>query len=160
TPRFASKYIALIVTVLMCNLTVLLIGGQASAQTNQYKRKSPPKPAAPTAPADSKTSAATPGDQKASAPNATQPTAAGGKVDVSDLEKKYSVPKDTEFQVVQNRTYTKAKRFALSASVAQMINDYYSSGYVYDITANYYFSERYGAQLQYMRFDSGNSPTV
>src|ERR1700731_3336923 len=51
------------------------------------------------------------------------------KVDISDLENKYWAPKDTDFSVVQNRTYTKAHRFALSALIGPIVNDPYSTGY-------------------------------
>jgi outer membrane beta-barrel protein len=82
------------------------------------------------------------------------------KVDVSDLEKKYWVPKDTEFQVVQNRTYSKAKRLAVTLSMGTLLGDYYSNVRTYNLTANYYFSERHGVQVQYIRFDSGDNETV
>jgi uncharacterized lipoprotein NlpE involved in copper resistance len=36
------------------------------------------------------------------------------KVDVKDLEERYWTAKDTEFKVVQNRLYTKEKKFSLT----------------------------------------------
>ncbi|MEO0335372.1 MAG: hypothetical protein AAF202_03205, partial [Pseudomonadota bacterium] len=42
---------------------------------------------------------------------------AGDRVDISDLENKYWAPKDTDFKVVQNRLYTKEKRFSLSTGI-------------------------------------------
>lgn len=75
------------------------------------------------------------------------------KVDISDIQDKYWAPKDTDFSVVQNRTYTKEKRFSLSVLGGRMVNDSYSEGYIYGVTGNYYFSERYGVELSYMSFD-------
>jgi outer membrane beta-barrel protein len=157
TSRLAAQTARLAV---VCCLT--LASYQAFGQSKQYQRKATPKPkvntdavtVTPTTPDASKP--ATPADAK------TVPEAAAGekKVDVSDLEKKYWVPKDTEFQVVQNRTYTKANRLALTFGTATMINDQYSSGLIYDFMLNYYFSERYGIQAQFMRFDSQDAETV
>jgi len=133
-------------------LLTFLVSNSGYAQSSQYQKKKP-KPSTRTV--QPKESA--PGDQKA----APQEEAPGDKkVDVSDLEKKYWVPKDTEFQVVQNRTYSKANRFALTGSVGTLIGDYYSSVRTYALTGNYFFSERHGVQLQYMRFDSGDNETV
>lgn len=78
---------------------------------------------------------------------------AGDRVDISDLENKYWAPKDTDFSVVQNRTYTKEKRFSLSAGYGILVNDSYSDANIFDLTANYYFSERYGIELSYSRAD-------
>ncbi len=67
------------------------------------------------------------------------------KLDITDLEQKYWAPKDTDFSVVQNRTYTKAGRVALSLS-GPIVNDPFSSGYNPSVKVNYYFSERYGVE--------------
>ena len=39
------------------------------------------------------------------------------KVDISDLEQKYWAPKDVEFNVVQNRLYSKAGRFGITPAI-------------------------------------------
>ena len=75
------------------------------------------------------------------------------KVDISDLENKYWAPKDTDFSVVQNRTYTKDKRFFLSLEYGIPISDSYSTGNLYGFTGNYFFNERSGIQIQYIRAD-------
>lgn len=81
------------------------------------------------------------------APSAPAPGNKGeDKVDISDLENKYWAPKDTDFSVVQNRTYTKEKRFFLAPQWGMPINDPYSEGNVYGVTLNYFWSERMGVQ--------------
>jgi outer membrane beta-barrel protein len=78
---------------------------------------------------------------------------ADGKVDISDLENKYWAPKDTDFSVVQNRTYTKEKRFFFSAQYGIPASDNYNSGAFYGFTGNYFLTERQGLQLQYIHAD-------
>lgn len=101
----------------------------------QSKKKTAAQPAAEAAPAGSP------------APGAEN----SDKLDVSELEQKYWSPKDTDFNVVQNRTYTKAKRFALSAQAGSLINDTYAQSLEMGLTANYYFNERYGVELSYIK---------
>ncbi len=69
------------------------------------------------------------------------------KVDISDLEKKYWSTKDTDFNVVQNRLYSKANRFLMSANFGTLINDPWSTGQIYGGNLAYYFSEHLGAEL-------------
>jgi outer membrane beta-barrel protein len=80
-----------------------------------------------------------------------------GKVDISDLENKYWAPKDTDFSVVQNRTYTKAKRFSFSLMASQLLRDGYSEGFGYAMNLNYYFSERSGVEVQYQALETKNN---
>lgn len=79
------------------------------------------------------------------------------KLDVSDLEKKYWAAKDTDFSVVQNRTYAKEKRFALSLQYGTMVNDAYSTGPTYSGAVNYYFTERHGVEVSYFAADLKDS---
>jgi outer membrane beta-barrel protein len=76
------------------------------------------------------------------------------KVDVSDLEKKYWSTKDTDFNVVQNRLYSKANRFLLSANFGTLINDPWSTGQVYAGSAAYFLTEHLGVELL---FDYANT---
>ena len=78
---------------------------------------------------------------------------AGDRVDISDLENKYWAPKDTDFSVVQNRTYTKEKRFSLSLGTGILINDPYNEATMFDVTGNYYLNERYGVELSFQKAD-------
>lgn len=79
------------------------------------------------------------------------------KLDISDLEKKYWAPKDTDFSVVQNRTYKKELRFAATATLGPVINDSYSRGTNFSLSGNYYLSERVGVELSYIQYNLGNN---
>jgi outer membrane beta-barrel protein len=79
------------------------------------------------------------------------------KVDISDLEQKYWAPKDTDFSVVQNRTYTKAGKIFVSAQGGPLVNDQYSEGLIYGGSLNYFFNERYGVQATYLGADLHNN---
>jgi outer membrane beta-barrel protein len=71
------------------------------------------------------------------------------KLDLRKLEKKYWSAKDTDFSVVQNRTYTKAKKVFLSLSYGPLVNDAYSYGRMTNAALGYYFSERQGLEFAY-----------
>lgn len=85
------------------------------------------------------------------APATKAEKAADEKVDISDLENKYWAPKDTDFSVVQNRTYTKDHRFFASLQYGLPISDSYSEGSLIGVTGNYFLSERHGLQLTYLK---------
>lgn len=76
------------------------------------------------------------------------------KLDVTDLERKYWAAKDTDFNVVKNRLYSKAGRFALTGMYGTLVNDPWSEGPTYGVSANYYFSERYGVEVTYSNSDT------
>lgn len=73
------------------------------------------------------------------------------KLDIKKLEDKYWSAKDDDFNVVQNRTYTKEKRLALSLLGGISINDPYSSGSLTGLSLSYHTSERFGYELLYLR---------
>ncbi len=75
------------------------------------------------------------------------------KLDLKKLEDKYWAAKDTDFNVVQNRTYSKAGKVFASLSYGPLVNDAYSYGRMTNFAAGYYFSERWGVELAY---ESGN----
>lgn len=133
-----------------------LFGVSANAQSQKYQRKAPAAPAAPAAGAPAK-----PADGKKATPaKPGQPTKEDEKLDISDLEQKYWAPKDTDFGVVQNRTYTKAKRLSLSLLAGPIVNDPFNSGNNTSISLNYYFSERFGVEAMYIKADMEDSKAV
>ncbi len=75
------------------------------------------------------------------------------KVDISDLENKYWAPKDTDFSVVQNRTYPKEGKIFISPQYGLIVNDQYNEGSVMGISGQYFFSERYGVQIESFKSD-------
>jgi outer membrane beta-barrel protein len=73
------------------------------------------------------------------------------KLDVTDLENKYWAPKDTDFSVVQNRTFTKEHKWFVSAQFGpDLTGGNYLAGNDVGATLNYFMSERYGFQAMYM----------
>ncbi len=83
-----------------------------------------------------------------------------GKVDISDLENKYWAPKDTDFSVVQNRTFSKDNKFLIAPQWGRLVNDPYSEGNLLGLTANYFWSERMGVQVSWMSADLENNAAV
>jgi outer membrane beta-barrel protein len=79
------------------------------------------------------------------------------KVDISDLENKYWAPKDTDFSVVQNRTYTKENRWFLTGQYGIPVNDQWGAGNSLGISANYFWSERMGVQATYLKSSIHNN---
>lgn len=73
------------------------------------------------------------------------------KLDIKKLEDKYWSAKDDDFNVVQNRTYTKEKRVAVTLLGGMSINDPYSSGNLTGLALSYHTSERFGYELTYLK---------
>ncbi len=82
------------------------------------------------------------------------------RVDISDIENKYWAPKDTDFSVVQNRTYSKEKRAAFSLMYGPLVNDTWTEGNTTALAVNYFFNERMGLQLSYESSDYAQSDTT
>jgi outer membrane beta-barrel protein len=131
-------------------LFISLVSGEVYAQASQYQRaKKRTESAPPVATPSNSVGAAAPVANKAS-----------DKVDISDLEQKYWAPKDVEFSVVQNRLYSKAKRFAVTPHIGPLVTDSFSSGMVYGLTTGYYFSERHGVEVTYDYYKLENSTVL
>lgn len=127
-----------------------MVGYDALAQSSQYKRKkSAPK-------ADSQKLNVAPTVESSPATKAPSDE----KLDVKGLEEKYWSSQDTDFTVVQNRTYTKAGRFSLAASIGMPTNDSYNTGSLYSLAANYYWNERHGVELNYTSYPLRNTNLV
>lgn len=82
------------------------------------------------------------------------------KLDVTDIEKKYWAAKDTDFSVVQNRTYSKTGRLGLSLAYGVLVNDPYSKGNELSGSLSYYFTERYGLELNYTNIKANDSKST
>ena len=98
------------------------------------------------------TSAQSLADDKAPAPVKSDDRGSD-KLDLKKLEDKYWSAKDTDFNVVQNRTYTKAGKFFVSLGYGPLLNDAYSYGRMTNLAAGYYFNERFGLEVAY---ENGN----
>lgn len=82
------------------------------------------------------------------------------KLDLKKLEDKYWAAKDTDFNVVQNRTYTKANKFFASLSYGPLVNDAYSYGRMTNGALGYYFSERWGLEVAHEMGNLKNSDST
>jgi len=116
------------------------VGFLLNSQTSFAQSKKATKPAAAPAPV------------VAPAPAAGTPAKpASDKVDITDIEQKYWAPKDTDFSVVQNRTYAKERRYSVSLQYGPQINDANEEGNTLGLSANYFFKERWGVELSYLK---------
>lgn len=141
-----------VVLLLICNMMT----SDALAQSSQYQRKKKSAPSAEAPPVPG-----APADKKAAGTPA--PAAGSGKdekLDVTGLEEKYWSSQDTDFTVVQNRTYTKVGRYSLSLSTGMPANDSYNAGFFGTLAVNYYWSERMGVELNYTKYDFKDSKLV
>ncbi len=142
---------------LALSVGVFSLSSNAWAQADQYQaKKAKPAIAADAQPATGtkKTGAAAAAPTEVAKP-ADAP--AGDKLDIKDLEQKYWAPKDTDFSVVQNRTYSKTKRWAASGLFGPIVNDPFSTGFNYSGSVNYYFDERQGIEFMYIKNDLSDS---
>ncbi len=71
----------------------------------------------------------------------------GDKLDIQKLEQKYWSAKDDDFAVVQNRRYTKDKRFFLTAAMGIPFNDPFATGTMTNMQLGYFFNERLGVDF-------------
>ena len=79
------------------------------------------------------------------------------KLDVKALENKYWSAKDDDFSVVQNRAFSKAKRFYGTFHIGQAINDPYYTGSYMGLSGGYFFNETWGLEGNYMTTNFSNS---
>lgn len=82
------------------------------------------------------------------------------KLDLKKLEDKYWSAKDTDFNVVQNRTYTKANKVFVSLGYGPLVNDAYSYGRMTNFAGGYYFSERWGLEIAHETGSIRNSDST
>lgn len=125
-------------------LGMAFLSSATFAQSAKYQRKKPEKVETPAAP-------------NTAAKEADPQKKKTDKIDISDLEQKYWAPKDTDYSVVQNRTYTKDKKFGISLLAGPVINDGFSEGFDTSLTVNYFFSEREGVELSYISSNLKNN---
>lgn len=70
------------------------------------------------------------------------------KVDMKNIEAKYWQPSDQSYTVVQTRTYAKEKKVGISVLGGPVLMDSWSEGFNFDLALSYYFTERWGVELQ------------
>ncbi len=136
-------------------LAFCLMGSYAHAQNKQYQRPSSKKSAS-----DSKLTPAKEGSKDAAKKSSENSDEKSDKLDISDLEQKYWAPKDTDFSVVQNRTYTKAKKHSGTLMYGSLLNDNWNEGANLGFKYNYYFDERQGVEVSYIQSNASDSDEV
>ena len=90
-------------------------------------------------------------------PNLSWAQAGSDKLDVKALEQKYWAAKDDDFSVVQNRAFSKAKRYYGTAHFGQAINDPYYTGSYLGASVGYFFNETWGVEANYMTTNFSDS---
>ncbi len=129
-------------------MMLLLSLGDAFAQSDKYQR--PGKKSAETAVPV----------KAAPASDKTKPEAKSDKVDIQEIENQYWQQKDQDFHVVQNRRYTKEKRYYLSPTAGILINDSFTKGQAFGLSGGYYLSEQNGFEVSYLHYNTDNSKTT
>jgi hypothetical protein len=86
--------------------------------------------------------------------NAAPAPTESDKLNVDNLEKKYWSSKDDSFTVVQNRTFSKIKRYFLSLQTGKLINDGFSEGTPTAVSFGYFWNERWGIEFDQQSFSS------
>lgn len=71
------------------------------------------------------------------------------KLDIKELEQRYWSAKDDDFKVVQNRSFSKEKRFFISTSYGSAMNDPNYIGNIVGVNAGWYLNERWGFEFNY-----------
>lgn len=82
------------------------------------------------------------------------------KLDLKKLEDKYWSAKDTDLNVVQNRTYKKDGRMFVSLSYGPLVNDAWSFGRMTNAAVGYYFNERWGVEVAHEMGSLKNNDSV
>jgi outer membrane beta-barrel protein len=61
---------------------------------------------------------------------------------------------------VQNRRFTKEKRYFLSPTVGILINDSFTKGQSFGLSGGYYMNEQNGVEVSYLHYNVENSKTT
>ncbi|MDZ4677550.1 MAG: outer membrane beta-barrel domain-containing protein [Oligoflexia bacterium] len=141
-----------ILGTLVC-LLLVLVCESTEARTNKYDRGSSKK-------SDSALKDSAPAETDKATSATSSPGNAEKKIDISDLENKYWTAKDTEFNVVQNRLYTKAKKFSVTPTTGPLLTDSFNTSWNYGVALNYYFTEREGVEVTGWKTASTPSSTT
>lgn len=135
-------------------LAGLLNASEGIAQGTPAKDKKTTNSSASATPTDA-TSNSNVGTATLTAP--TPPAGNSDKLDVEGLEKKYWSAKDDDFTVVQNRTFTKNKKFYVSLMTGKMVNDGFIEGSSNSASLGYFFNEKNGINLDYTSYATKNN---
>lgn len=79
------------------------------------------------------------------------------KVDLKQIEDQFWSAKDTDFSIVQNRTFPKEKRFFVNISGGTLVNDPFTNGQMTRFAAGYFLSERWGFEIAQESMDPSDN---
>ncbi len=96
-------------------------------------------------------------DKKPAEPTATK---GSDKMDLKKLEDKYWSSKDDDYNVIQNRTFSKTGKFYGSLEYGTLMNDPFAKAKSVGVLAGYYLTEDFGIELSYYNYNSGQNDTV
>ncbi len=140
-------------TILAASIVLFAID-DAFAQSGKYQRPGKKAAAPVVAPAPGKAAVAVPVEAKSKSDVKSE------KMDIQEIESAYWQQKDSEFHVVQNRRFSKEKRYFISPTVGILINDSFTKGMSYGLSGGYYMTERNGVEVSYVSYSADNSKTT
>lgn len=123
---------------------VLLIAGACTAAS---VRAAETAPAEPDSPAAQNTAEKTGPAAPTSSSGAAQAGGASGEVDISDVENQYWKAHDKDFEVIQNKQYTKAGRVEVAPLFGIYQHVSYQDTNTLGAAASYHFNEVFGAEV-------------
>ena len=82
------------------------------------------------------------------------------KMDLKKLEDKYWSAKDEDYNVIQNRTFSKAGKLYFSALYGPLMNDPFVVSRATGLLLGYHFTEDFGIEISSFNYASKNSETV
>ncbi len=96
-------------------------------------------------------------DKKPAEPTATK---GSDKMDLKKLEDKYWSSKDDEYNVIQNRTFSKTGKFYGSLVYGPLMNDPFAKARTFGGMLGYYLNEDFGLEFSYLTYSSAKNDTV
>ena len=87
-------------------------------------------------------------------------SATADKLDVERLEKQYWAPKDTEFEVVQQRLFKKSNRFSVGLGYGSLQNENLLTTRASTFNVNYFINEYVGFDLNFLSAKSSDTNTM
>ncbi len=96
-------------------------------------------------------------DKKPAEPTATK---GSDKMDLKKLEDKYWSSKDDDYNVIQNRTFSKTGKFYGSLVYGPLMNDPFAKARTFGGMIGYYLNEDFGLEFSYLTYNSAKNDTV
>lgn len=87
-------------------------------------------------------------------------TKTSDKIDLQKLEDKYWSAKDSEYGVIQNRTFSKSKKYFASLTYGPLINDPFAKAKATGFMLGYFLNEDFGIELCNLSYGSAQNDTV